>query len=205
MLPPILPVQRIAIGVTLLGWAALGVALAFPLLGRRGRARDRDISSLAGMALQGVGFALVFSVNDVWVDVRPIHVVLASLSVLLTTTAIFLVLTALRALGKQWSLSARVLEQHQLITTGPYALVRHPIYTGFLVLLLATGASKSTLIASAGAFTFYVIGTLLRTTREERLLRSAFGAEYDEYAKRVPALVPRPWPGDSQSRRSYRG
>jgi len=187
--------QAVAIGVTLLGWACLAVALAIPFLRRSGRTRSRDRSSLLGMALQGVGFGLVFSVRHRWASQPSIQVALAALSVLLDAVAVAFVLAALRALGKQWSLSARVLEQHELITTGPYAVVRHPIYSGFLALLLATGVAMSSPYATASALTFYVIGTVLRTRSEERLLRSTFGSEYEQYAKRVPALIPYRWFG----------
>jgi protein-S-isoprenylcysteine O-methyltransferase Ste14 len=79
-----------------------------------------------------------------------------------------------------------------LVTDGPYALVRHPIYTGMFGMLLATGLAVSRwhfLLAGAG---LYWLGTVIRTRVEERLLRSAFGAAYDDYARRVPALIPLP-------------
>jgi protein-S-isoprenylcysteine O-methyltransferase Ste14 len=195
MFSSIVSAQAIAVGVTLLGWSFLAIVLAIVFLRRSGRTRSRDSSSVLGMALQGIGFALVFSVHCRWSTQNPIHFALAGLSVLLTATAIAFVVSAIRALGKQWSLSARVLEQHELITTGPYAIVRHPIYTGFLALLLATGMAMSSLAATAGGFSFYILGTLLRTTREERLLRGAFGTEYEQYAKRVPAFIPYRWSG----------
>jgi len=187
--------QAIAVGISLVGWAFLAVALTIASSRRGGRTRSRDASSLLGMALQGAGFAFVFSVHYRWASQSPTHVAVAGLSVLLTATAVAFVVSALRALDKQWSLSARVLEQHQLITTGPYAIVRHPIYTGLLALLLATGMAMSSLTATAGGFVFYILGTLVRTTREESLLRSAFGTEYEQYANRVPAFIPYPWSG----------
>ena len=51
----------------------------------------------------------------------------------------------------------------------------------------------STMLATGCAVAFYIAGTFLRTTREERLLRSLFGAEYEQYAKRVPTLIPYRW------------
>ena len=175
----------------LVAWVGLGVALVLRARRGGGPPRRRAAGSLFGMALHGVGFGLVFSVHRQWTGMHAAEFVLTGLAIFLAAVAVLLVGSALRTLGKQWSLAARLLENHQLITTGPYALVRHPIYAGFLSLLLATGAAKSGLAATAGASVLYVIGTFIRTSREERLLREAFGAEYEAYARQVPALLPR--------------
>jgi protein-S-isoprenylcysteine O-methyltransferase Ste14 len=100
-------------------------------------------------------------------------------------------LLAIRELGKQWSLTARVLQSHELVQRGPFAHVRHPIYSALLGLLLATGLALSTAVLTAIAVVVYVAGTYWRATREEALLRAHFGAAYDDYARRVPRLIPR--------------
>ncbi|MEO7273432.1 MAG: isoprenylcysteine carboxylmethyltransferase family protein, partial [Vicinamibacterales bacterium] len=64
-----------------------------------------------------------------------------------------------RRLGVQWSLVARVTDRHELITTGPYAIVRHPIYTAMLGLLIATGLTFGTPLSTATGLGLYVIGT----------------------------------------------
>jgi protein-S-isoprenylcysteine O-methyltransferase Ste14 len=71
-----------------------------------------------------------------------------------------------------------------------YARVRHPIYTGMLGMLLATGLAASRPAALLAGLIVFWVGTLIRIRSEERLLRAAFGAEYDNYARRVPAVVP---------------
>jgi protein-S-isoprenylcysteine O-methyltransferase Ste14 len=100
---------------------------------------------------------------------------------------------SVRRLGKQWSLEARLTEGHQLITDGPYGLVRHPIYTGLLGMLIATGLALSLPSVIVVAVLIYLAATLWRTRMEERLLREAFPEEYAAYAARVPALIPQPW------------
>jgi protein-S-isoprenylcysteine O-methyltransferase Ste14 len=188
---PLLPLQGLALAAVLLAWVGLGIALFARSRGRGRSTRRRDVSSLFGMALQGVGFALVFGIQERWTRVRWPELLRAGASILLSAGAVLLVGWALRVLGKQWSLAARLLEDHRLITGGPYAWVRHPIYVGFLVLLLASGAAVSSLAVIGGATALYVAGTLVRTSREDRLLRASFGNEYESYARRVPALVPR--------------
>lgn len=106
--------------------------------------------------------------------------------------SLWLVWVAVRRLGKQWSLEARLTEGHELITDGPYALVRHPIYTGLLGMLIATGLAMSLPSVIAVAVIIYLVATFWRTHMEERLLREAFPEEYAAYAARVPALIP--WP-----------
>ena len=96
----------------------------------------------------------------------------------------------MQTLGKNWSLAARVTADHELVAAGPYALVRHPIYTGMLGMLIADGLVFGTWQGLLAGFAIYWIGTAMRTRREEALLRGMFGAKYDDYARRVPALVP---------------
>ena len=108
----------------------------------------------------------------------------------LAVTSVWFVSTAVRALGKQWSLAARVLEGHRLITQGPYNIVRNPIYAGMFGMLLATGLVTSHWIGLLIAIIVFAVGTVIRVRSEEKLLREAFGREFEDYASRVPAVVP---------------
>lgn len=92
-------------------------------------------------------------------------------------------------LGSNWSQALTVKEGHELITNGPYALVRHPIYTGLLTgfagCALARGEWRALLAV------VLVFEELFRKLRlEERWMRERFGAEYNAYTRRVAALVP---------------
>ena len=92
-------------------------------------------------------------------------------------------------LGTNWSQAVTVKEDHQLITSGPYALVRHPIYTGLLLAFLgsavALGKWRGLL---AVVLVFAVLWHKLRL--EEKWMRAEFGESYMSYSKRVAALVP---------------
>ena len=102
-----------------------------------------------------------------------------------------MVLAAVRTLGKQWAIAARIVEDHQLITEGPYRLVRNPIYSGMFGMLIATGLVVSVWWALLPAIIVFWYGTSIRVRSEEQLLRESFGAKFEEYASRVPPLVPR--------------
>ncbi len=93
-------------------------------------------------------------------------------------------------LGRLWSGRITRKEGHRVVDTGPYRLVRHPIYTGILLAALATLALKGTVHAIAG-FVLLTIGYWMKGRLEERFLREELGpADYDAYAARVPMLVP---------------
>ncbi|CAN7610481.1 methyltransferase family protein [Mesorhizobium caraganae] len=92
-------------------------------------------------------------------------------------------------LGRLWSASVTAKAQHRVIDTGPYGLVRHPIYTGLLLAILATMAAKGTVWGIAGAV-FLTVGIVVKAKLEERFLRGELGSAYDDYARRVPMLVP---------------
>ncbi len=93
-------------------------------------------------------------------------------------------------LGRLWSSQVTKKQDHYIVDTGPYALVRHPIYTGIILAVLATAAVKGTLLGIAGA-ALIVLGLWMKARLEERFLRAELGAAaYDDYSRRVPMLIP---------------
>ena len=154
----------------------------------------RDPASIAGIVLQMAGFALV------WIIQRPLpqaglrlgrgEILLDVLAPMLSVVSAGLGLSAVRTLGRQWSYAARLVEGHKLVTDGPYRLVRHPIYTAMLGMLLAANFAYGHWLGLLVAGTIFVIGTLIRVRSEEKLLRDAFGAEFEDYARRARAFIP---------------
>jgi protein-S-isoprenylcysteine O-methyltransferase Ste14 len=93
-------------------------------------------------------------------------------------------------LGKLWSGWITRKEGHHIVDTGPYGIVRHPIYTGLIASVFATALMKGTLIALLGA-AIMTLGFWIKARLEERFLREQLGPEaYDAYRRRVPMLVP---------------
>jgi protein-S-isoprenylcysteine O-methyltransferase Ste14 len=121
----------------------------------------------------------------------PGQIVIAVLTLALAIGSIWLCLAAVRALGKQWALAARVIEGHELVELGPYTMVRNPIYLGMFGLLVATGLGVSRWEALVVASVVFLAGSAIRIQSEEKLLREEFGARFEEYARRVPAFFPR--------------
>lgn len=92
-------------------------------------------------------------------------------------------------LGRNWSGTVTLKESHELIRTGPYAYVRHPIYTGLLAALLGSAVACGELRALIGVAV--VSGAFVRKLRiEERFMRENFPEQYRAYCLEVPALIP---------------
>jgi protein-S-isoprenylcysteine O-methyltransferase Ste14 len=93
-------------------------------------------------------------------------------------------------LGRLWSSAVGRKANHYLVDTGPYALVRHPIYTGVILATLVTAVMRGTVLAVTGA-AIMMLGWYTKARLEEQYLRDELGADtYDAYARRVPMLVP---------------
>ena len=93
-------------------------------------------------------------------------------------------------LGRLWSGSITRKEEHRVVDAGPYAIVRHPIYTGLLTAAVATALATGTLHAVLGAI-ILVVAYWMKARLEERFLREELGPDaYDSYRQRVPMLVP---------------
>jgi protein-S-isoprenylcysteine O-methyltransferase Ste14 len=92
-------------------------------------------------------------------------------------------------LGRLWSPHITRKPEHRIVDTGPYGLVRHPIYSGLILSACATAAMQGVLSAVLGAITF-TLGFYLKARLEERFLRDELGPAYDAYARRVGMLVP---------------
>lgn len=93
-------------------------------------------------------------------------------------------------LGRNWSGRVIIQDNHQLITAGPYAYVRHPLYTGIIFAVAGTAL----IVADVGAligFLFALSFMLLKSSREERLLEAEFGPIYATYRERTGGLLPR--------------
>jgi protein-S-isoprenylcysteine O-methyltransferase Ste14 len=93
-------------------------------------------------------------------------------------------------LGSLWSGSVTRKEGHRIVDTGPYALVRHPIYTGIIIASAATAALAGTWISAAG-LALVTLGCWIKARLEERFLRAELGpSDYDAYARRTGMLLP---------------
>ena len=95
-------------------------------------------------------------------------------------------------IGRNWSSAVTVKQNHELIRTGPYGIVRHPIYTGLLLAMLGTAIVISE-VRGLIALALATISFWLKLQVEEQFMTGQFGAEYTAYKRDVKALVPFIW------------
>lgn len=153
---------------------------------------QRSPRSMLGIAVQGVGIAIPgFGGPHVTLDpLGGAALVGAAVVAVLMGAAILLFIAASRAMGRNWSLVARTRSDHHLVTTGPFALMRHPIYTALFLVMVANAIAFGHTAHLIVAVPLYALGTWLRVVEEERLLRAMFGSAYTQYAARVRRFFP---------------
>jgi protein-S-isoprenylcysteine O-methyltransferase Ste14 len=107
---------------------------------------------------------------------------------LLIVSTLYIVWARL-VIGKMWASHAVVKEGHKLVTTGPYRITRHPIYSGLFGMILGSALSLGHGLIFLG-FVFALLIFMNRIRIEEQLMISTFGDQYVQYKKRVPQLIP---------------
>lgn len=119
----------------------------------------------------------------------PKSLALKAVGVALTWAGVALAIWARRILGRNWSSEVQIKRGHELIETGPYRHVRHPIYTGLLLAFFGT-ALKMGDWRGVLAFTVVFASFLYKLRHEERRLLERFGEHYAAYMRRTRALIP---------------
>jgi len=172
--------------VLAVGW--LVWFLPFPLTGWSSKTPNRkDNRARWGLVLECLAYALV-GLGEFWTSSPSAwRIVCAVVSLSL---ACLLSWTATRALGRHLRFDAALTADHQLVRSGPYRVVRHPIYTSMLCLLWGTGFLITPIPLFLAATAIFICGTEVRVRIEDGLLASRFGAEFQEYRRSVPAYVP---------------
>jgi len=143
-----------------------------------------------------VGFILMFGARRMGIlgtqQLWPVSRQLAWSMVGLVLAGVLFTWWARIHLGRLWSATITRKEGHHVIDTGPYAFVRHPIYTGLILATLATAVMFARPTIVIGAICV-IVGIYVKARLEEKFLREQLGAaEYDAYARRVPMLIPFP-------------
>ena len=182
-----MPQARVVIAMLWVGWILSWLAAAAwakrPVK-RLGRKAERGHG-----AVTGVGIVLLFwrwKVTGMWIT--PPAAGWAAIAAV--AAGIAFAWWARIHLGALWSGTITRKADHRVVDTGPYALVRHPIYTGLILAAFATALERGTLLALAGAV-LVTVGFSMKARLEEGFLREQLGAaDYDAYARRTPMLIP---------------
>jgi protein-S-isoprenylcysteine O-methyltransferase Ste14 len=182
-------------------WLAFGLVWSALRLqpGRRARktpvrysGRDAREFALLAASLTGLGivpFVYLITHFPRFAD-YPLVPVMSYLGIAVDVACLWLFYRTHRDLGQNWSVSLDLRERHTLVTTGVYALVRHPMYSGFWLMALAQLLLLPNWVAGPAGLVGFGILFFGRVAREEEMMISAFGDEYRSYMRRTARVVP---------------
>jgi protein-S-isoprenylcysteine O-methyltransferase Ste14 len=175
-----------AYAILAIGW--LVWFSAFPVTGWNFKTpQNLDRRARWGLLLEAIAYALLWQ-NSFWARAPGTARIL--ISVVFFALAATLSWTGSRALGRHLRLDAGLDTDHQLVRSGPYRVVRHPIYTSMLCMLWGTGSMITPVLMLILSTVLFLIGTEIRVRIEDSLLESRFGAEFSNYRKAVSAYIP---------------
>ncbi len=117
---------------------------------------------------------------------------LAWIGAMMTILGLMLAIWARVTLGRNWSSAVLIREDHELIMRGPYALMRHPIYTAILIMFIGAALAVDSVEGFAGVLLF-AAGLWIKMGQEERLMMRQFPDDYPAYRRRVKRLIPFIW------------
>lgn len=193
---PITVANPVACGALCVTWFIFCLQMLRMRLGARAEtgATKRDLGSIFGIALQGMGIAAAWigTTRFDWPPQPEDWLGAAAPSVISVLSAALFWWSA-QTMGANWSLVARTREDHKLVQNGPFAVVRNPIYVALFGMMCATAMALGHALHLLVAVPLYVVGTVVRVGIEERLLRETFGAPFDAYARRVKRFIPGVW------------
>lgn len=154
-----------------------------------GGLRDKILlgCSLTGLALIPLFYAITGVPQFADYTFRPLQ---GWIGLILLLGALYLFYETHRQLGRNWSVTLDTRKKHELVATGVYALVRHPMYSAFWLLALAQAALLPNWIAGLSGIVGWGILFFLRVGREERLMIETFGEDYREYMRRTARIIP---------------
>jgi len=185
------------------GLAALAVGVfvfALALIGARLRGLGHppdpesksDPRSVIGFVLQAVagGIVAVGPIDAALDPLSPLALASAAIILGLMLAAAALFHWSSQTMGRNWALVARARGDASLVTSGPFAYVRNPIYVALALAMIALAIAFGHGRMLVVAVPFYALATWMRVALEEKVLRAQFGADYDAYAARVNRFVP---------------
>ena len=142
-----------------------------------------------GIVLQMLGFwAILLPARTFWTEPIPLWRLFAGTAFGLV--GIWLASTGIRHLGKQWRFTAALNEDHELVTSGPYQIVRHPIYASMFAMYIMSALLLGRLPWWPIGIALFLAGIEIRIHLEDGLLRDRFGSRFEEWKMKVPAYLP---------------
>ena len=174
-------------------WAAFVVVWAVSaLFVKRTVERSLGWARLAALGVVVAVYVVARPIAGLRRELWPLTPVVGLVAALLTLLGLAIALWARAALGGNWSGTIAFKQDHELIRRGPYAWVRHPIYTGLLLMTLGTAVESTRLAGFLFLGVLFVV-LVLKARAEEQLMLHHFPDAYADYRRQVKALIPGVW------------
>ncbi|SEC73752.1 Protein-S-isoprenylcysteine O-methyltransferase Ste14 [Rhizobiales bacterium GAS188] len=170
------------------------ILIAYLVVSAKGAKQDTE-----GHLLQSFGllfaiiaaFLLPYLPIFSFVNFAPVNPVVSSIGVIVYIVGMVFFVSARQHLGRNWSQTVSAKKGHELVTSGPYQYVRHPMYTGGVIACIGSA------IVGGGAWIFLlvILGAIFiwRVGAEDKLMEQQFPNEFPDYKKRTKALIPFVW------------
>jgi protein-S-isoprenylcysteine O-methyltransferase Ste14 len=113
-----------------------------------------------------------------------------ALGAIIFASALWVFRRAHKELGRNWSITLEIRERHALVCAGPYAVIRHPMYTSFMLMGLGQAFLLSNWVAGLAGLIGFAVLFFLRVDKEERMMLENFGPQYRAYMKRTKRIIP---------------
>lgn len=158
------------------------------------RTRANFGSGILYLVFTVAAFYLMFShdVTHDWLRLRilPPDDWIENVGIAVTAAGLLFSIWARAHLGRNWSGTVTVKVGHELIRSGPYRWVRHPIYSGMILAMLGTAINRGQLRGVIAVILLW-LGFTIKSRIEERMMTTTFGPEYEEYHRSTGAIIPR--------------
>jgi protein-S-isoprenylcysteine O-methyltransferase Ste14 len=155
---------------------------------------QRSPSDSIGLAAAVLGMAIIpafcIITNVPRAADYPSNIWSVGIGTILYVAALWVFRRAHKELGRNWSISLEIRERHELIRSGPYALVRHPMYTSFLLMALGQLFLLSNWVAGLAGLIGFSILFFGRVDKEERMMLDNFGPQYRAYMETTKRIIP---------------
>jgi len=173
-------------------WLIVWFLMAF--ISKSTKRHETPVQRLQHLIPALFGFLLIFregmAVRWLTAEIFPDNPVLMLGCVVVTIAGLLFAVWARLALGSNWSGTVTIKTNHQLVRSGPYRFIRHPIYTGMLAALLATAITQRLLTGLLGfAIVFFALWR--KAKREESFLSQEFGESFDQHRQHTGMFLPR--------------
>jgi protein-S-isoprenylcysteine O-methyltransferase Ste14 len=184
-------------GMSICGHLWLGffvIWMLWALATKRTQTRERFVSRIPYLVLTTAAFYAMFSHDVAFGRLRlrilPRGPSIENLGIAITAAGLLFAIWARAYLGRNWSGNVTIKVGHELIRSGPYHWVRHPIYSGMILAMIGTAINKGQLLGFIAVVLLW-IGFSLKSKIEEQFMITTFGQEYEQYRQSTGAILPR--------------